>query len=413
MRQSDALWSLGTTCRQPSSIDPVTRIEGHAKITLQLDEQGEVQRRPLPRDPVPRLREVLRRPALHEMPALMARICGICPVSHLLASAQGLRRTSGRRAFPPTAAKLRRIMNLAQIMQSHALSFFHLSSPDLLLGMDADPAERNIFGVIRKPSRAGARRHPLRQFGQQHHRASWRQAHSPRLGRPRRRQRIRCKSSSATASSPRYPRLSRSPAAPALVQGRDRELPRGDSHLRQFPYRSSWDWPMTRMEFSAYKGWLRFVDATGTSSPTTLPARSIPTTSANPARRLVPQVDVLTSRSATAEGVYRVGPLARMNMCERPRHAAGRRRACRVPRARARQRAQLVLLSLRATDGDALLASSAWKPCCAIPRFSARTSAPTRRPTTTKASAYLEAPRGTLIHHYKIDENGLIDTGPT
>jgi NAD-reducing hydrogenase large subunit len=80
------------------------------------------------------------------MPSLMARICGICPVSHLMASAKACDALLAVR-IPPTAAKLRRIMNMAQILQSHALSFFYLSSPDLLLGMDADPAQRNIFGV--------------------------------------------------------------------------------------------------------------------------------------------------------------------------------------------------------------------------------------------------------------------------
>ena len=76
-----------------------------------------------------------------EMPVLMARICGICPVSHLMASAKACDALLAVR-IPPTADKLRRIFNLAQIVQSHALSFFYLSSPDLLLGMDADPARR-------------------------------------------------------------------------------------------------------------------------------------------------------------------------------------------------------------------------------------------------------------------------------
>src|SRR6201999_1813159 len=82
----------------------------------------------------------------YEMPNLMARICGICPVSHLLASAKACEAIMAVR-IPHTAAQLRRMLNLAQMIQSHALSFFHLSSPDLLLGMDADPATRHIFGV--------------------------------------------------------------------------------------------------------------------------------------------------------------------------------------------------------------------------------------------------------------------------
>src|SRR5690348_17636251 len=90
------------------------------------------------------------------MPALMARICGICPVSHLIASAKACDSLLAVR-IPPTADKLRRIFGLAQVTQSHALSLFHLSSPDLLLGMDADPAKSNIFGVAEKKDRKSTR----------------------------------------------------------------------------------------------------------------------------------------------------------------------------------------------------------------------------------------------------------------
>ena len=75
----------------------------------------------------------------------MERICGICPVSHLLASAKACEAIMSVR-IPHTAAQLRRMLNLAQMVQSHALSFFHLSSPDLLLGMDSDPATRQHSG---------------------------------------------------------------------------------------------------------------------------------------------------------------------------------------------------------------------------------------------------------------------------
>jgi NAD-reducing hydrogenase large subunit len=101
-----------------------------------------------------------------EMPGITARICGICPVSHLLASAKTGDAILGVR-IPPTAEKLRRVMNWAQLVQSHALSFFHLSAPDLLLGMESDPVSRNIMGLIQKYpdiARNGIR---LRQFGQE------------------------------------------------------------------------------------------------------------------------------------------------------------------------------------------------------------------------------------------------------
>src|SRR5688572_7638153 len=146
-------------------IDPVTRIEGHAKITLQLGEDGKVAGAMFHVTQFRGFEKFCEGRPLTEMPSLMARTCGICPVSHLMAGAKACDALLAVE-IPETAANLRRVMNLAQIVQSHALSFFHLSSPDLLLGMDADPAMRNLFGVARERpelARDGIR---LRQIGQ-------------------------------------------------------------------------------------------------------------------------------------------------------------------------------------------------------------------------------------------------------
>src|SRR5207248_4936823 len=128
-------------------IDPVTRIEGHAKITLQLDEAGKVEDAHFHVTQVRGFEKFCEGRPFYEMPSLMARICGICPVSHLIASAKACEAIMSVR-IPHTAAQLRRMLNLAQMVQSHALSFFYLSSPDLLLGMEADPKVRHIFGVV-------------------------------------------------------------------------------------------------------------------------------------------------------------------------------------------------------------------------------------------------------------------------
>src|SRR5512146_3121349 len=126
---------------QTITIDPVTRLEGHGKITIQLNAQGEVEDAHFHVTQVRGFERFSEGRPFYEMPALMARICGICPVSHLLASAKACDKILAVHT-PPTARKLRGILNLAQVIQSHALSFFYLSSPDLLLGMDADPATR-------------------------------------------------------------------------------------------------------------------------------------------------------------------------------------------------------------------------------------------------------------------------------
>jgi NAD-reducing hydrogenase large subunit len=146
-------------------IDPVTRIEGHAKISIFVDEAGQVVDARFHVTEFRGFEAFCRGRPFPEMPGLTARVCGICPVSHLLCSAKAGDGILGVRP-PPTAVVLRRLMNLAQLIQSHALSFFHLSSPDFLLGFDSDPASRNLFGMIRanpELARAGIR---LRQFGQ-------------------------------------------------------------------------------------------------------------------------------------------------------------------------------------------------------------------------------------------------------
>ena len=150
---------------QTITIDPVTRLEGHGKITIQLDSQGQVEEAHFHVTQVRGFEKFCEGRPFYEMPSLTARICGICPVSHLLASAKACEAIMSVR-IPHTAAQLRRVLNLAQMVQSHALSFFHLSSPDLLLGMESDPAQRHIFGVAAARPDLGLAGIGLRRFGQ-------------------------------------------------------------------------------------------------------------------------------------------------------------------------------------------------------------------------------------------------------
>lgn len=147
-------------------IDPVTRIEGHAKISIFVDDAGNVTDAEFHVVEFRGFEKFCEGRPYTEMPGITPRICGICPVSHLLASAKAGDAIMAVN-IPPAADKLRRLMNLGQIVQSHALSFFHLSAPDFLLGWDSPPAQRNVFGLIASHTdlaRAGIR---LRQFGQE------------------------------------------------------------------------------------------------------------------------------------------------------------------------------------------------------------------------------------------------------
>ncbi|HDJ30164.1 MAG TPA: Ni/Fe hydrogenase subunit alpha, partial [Candidatus Acetothermia bacterium] len=147
-------------------IDPVTRIEGHAKITIHLDDAGNVADARFHVTELRGFEEFCVGRTLWEMPSLTSRICGICPVSHILASAKTGDAILAVRV-PDTAVLLRRLMNLGQLVQSHALSFFYLSAPDLLLGWDSDPATRNVFGLFAKDPELTRRAVRLRSFGQQ------------------------------------------------------------------------------------------------------------------------------------------------------------------------------------------------------------------------------------------------------
>ena len=150
---------------QTITIDPVTRLEGHGKITIQLNDQGGVEDAHFHVTQVRGFERFSEGRPFDEMPSLMARICGICPVSHLIASAKACEAIMSVR-IPHTAAQLRRMLNLAQMVQSHALSFFYLASPDLLLGMESDPASRHIFGVVAAKPELGRAGIALRRFGQ-------------------------------------------------------------------------------------------------------------------------------------------------------------------------------------------------------------------------------------------------------
>jgi NAD-reducing hydrogenase large subunit len=148
------------------TIDPVTRIEGHAKIDIYLDEAGRVADTQFHVTQVRGFEKFTEGRPFYEMPSITARICGICPVSHLLASAKACDAIMA--VSPPGAGtKLRELIHCAQFVQSHALSFFHLSAPDLLLGFDSDPARRNVFGLIEAQPEMAKMGVALRKFGQE------------------------------------------------------------------------------------------------------------------------------------------------------------------------------------------------------------------------------------------------------
>ncbi len=152
------------------TIEPVTRVEGHGKVTIHLDDNGQVTQSRLHIVEFRGFERFVQGRPYWEAPVLVQRLCGICPVSHHLAAAKALDVIVGAgtgEGLTPTGEKMRRLMHYGQMFQSHALHFFHLVSPDLLFGIDADPAIRNVIGVAQKFPDLAVQGVMMRKYGQE------------------------------------------------------------------------------------------------------------------------------------------------------------------------------------------------------------------------------------------------------
>jgi NAD-reducing hydrogenase large subunit len=151
------------------ALEPITRIEGHGKVTLLLDAQNKVKQARLHVVEFRGFERFVQGRPYWEVPVLVQRLCGICPVSHHLAAAKAMDMVVGVDAdkLTKTGEKMRRLMHYGQTFQSHALHFFHLVSPDLLFGFDADPAIRNVIGVALKFPELAVQGVMMRKYGQE------------------------------------------------------------------------------------------------------------------------------------------------------------------------------------------------------------------------------------------------------
>lgn len=150
-------------------IDPVTRVEGHGRVTLHLDEKNAVQEARLHIVEFRGFERFVQGRPYWEAPVLVQRLCGICPVSHHLAAAKAIDEIVGRSdaTIPETAQWMRRLMHYGQVLQSHALHYFYLAAPDLLLGVESDPATRNVVGLAALDPELAKKGILIRKFGQE------------------------------------------------------------------------------------------------------------------------------------------------------------------------------------------------------------------------------------------------------
>jgi len=386
-------------------IDPVTRIEGHSKITIFLNDAGDVENAQFHVTQFRGFEKFTEGRPFQEMPSLTARTCGICPVSHLMASAKACDEIMAVR-IPVAAVKLRRVVNLAQMVQSHALSFFHLSSPDFLLGMDSDPGSRHILGVAAKYPELAKDGIWLRKFGQQIiERIGGKRVHPAWV--------VAGGVNKPLDEATRDQILADIPQAIAVAR-RTLEwfkpaIAKFGEEIETFANFPSLFLGLVGPDGSIehYDGFMRIVDSKRQIVADNLESSAY----AHHIGEAVEPFSYLKSPYFKPlgynDGMYRVGPLARLNVCDRMGTPLAERELTEFRKLQDGavlssfhfHYARLVEILYGVERIAELLGSSG------ILNTQVRAVA---NPNRSEGVGVSEAPRGTLIHHYKIDENGLI-----
>ena len=388
------------------AIDPVSRIEGHGKITLLLDADNHIQEARLHIVEFRGFEKFIQGRPYWDVPFIVQRLCGICPVSHQLAAGKAVDQLAGVQQLPPAATKLRRLLHFGQILQSHALHFFHLSSPDFLFGFGSDPAQRNIAGVLKQYPEIALKGVKLRKYGQQIIAA------------------ITGKRIHGTGAVPGGMNK------PLTVLERDtlladindvlqwsQEALTLNEHIhsahpehRNFATLPSNYLSMTGAngELEFYHGGLRARQADGTHIFDQFDYRDYQQILREEVRSWSYMKFPYLSALGTEQGWYRVGPLARINNCD----------AISTPLAEAaRQRFQafgqggLVHDTLAyhwARMIEALHCAESIHELLQDTEITSTELVAEKGELQPEGIGVIEAPRGTLFHHYRINEEGLI-----
>lgn len=388
------------------TIDPITRVEGHGKVTLQIDDSGRVTDARLHIVEFRGFEKFIQGRPYWEVPVMVQRLCGICPVSHQLAASKALDQVLGADTLPVSATQMRRLMHYGQILQSHALHFFHLASPDLLFGFDAEPARRNLVGVIQHAPEIARQGIALRRFGQEVIQATaGKRIHGTgaipggvnRVITPAERRALRHQCDAI---------IDASRAAVALVQ----KLYDANPVLyRAFGRIHAHSLCLVRKDgaMDLYDGRLRARSANGTTIFDHADPDQYWTEISETVKAWSYMKFPYLRRLGETHGWYRVGPLARVAQCDfipTPEAEAARQRFLTHDDGFA---ASAILGTHWARMIELLHAAEQIRDLLdtPLPEGDALTTSGARR---ERGVGVIEAPRGTLIHHYRVDENDLV-----
>ncbi len=387
------------------TIDPVTRIEGHGKITIQLDEAGKVSGARFHVTQYRGFEKFCEGRLFWEMPSITARICGICSISHSLASAKACDEILGIE-LTDTARSLRELLQAGEIIQSHSLHFFYLASPDLLFGLDADPQKRNILHLIDKHPDLARKGIGIRKFGQ---------AIFERLSGARIHIDYAIPGGVSGSLSPKdRENLLKSAKDQVEVARTGLELARdycieGGRTVSEFSRFPSMHLGLVdgRGNLEFYDGNLRMISADGRILEER-PTREYETIFEEAVEDWSYLKFPYYPGAGYPDGIYRVGPLARLNVCDRvdtplAKEAAKDFKAAGGGQpidstmfyhwARMVENLHLVEKAEMILEDDGICNTDILRPSY---------------PKNDEGIGVVEAPRGTLIHHYRVDPKGAV-----
>jgi NAD-reducing hydrogenase large subunit len=387
-------------------IDPVTRVEGHGKVTIRLNEAGEVEQARFHIVEFRGFERFIQGRMYWEVPVIVQRLCGICPVSHHLCAAKAMDVVAGVDQVTPTADKMRRLMHYGQVLQSNAVNFFHLASPDLLLGFESPVAQRNIIRVIEAFPEVGKWAIFVRKFGQQVIAATGGRRIHPRL----------CVPGGVNQNLSIEHRDALRGEVDQIIQWccDALELYKSFVYAHQVLHDTFATFPSKYMSIVApdggmdlYDGALRVIDADGTPILEGVQAADYRDYLIEEVRSWSYMKFPYIRSLGRNEGWYRVGPLAQLNCCD----------FIGTPLAEAARKDFFA-----AGPGGPVHATLAYHwarvigmiHCAEIVKqllfdddLQGKDLVLTgkRRP---EGVALIEAPRGTLLHHYQVDENDQV-----